>query len=99
MSGLADLIPSFVVYRCADCPACICCDCFCSGVSLGEHEAGHRYRVADCLLLPLFCKEWTAQEELMLLEGIEKYGLGNWKIITEYINASTCLSIPSSGGR
>ncbi|KAG1694994.1 hypothetical protein DVH05_020924 [Phytophthora capsici] len=29
--------------------------------------------------------EWTADEELLLLEGIEMFGMGNWKDIAEHI--------------
>ncbi|POM80833.1 Transcriptional adapter 2-alpha, partial [Phytophthora palmivora] len=29
--------------------------------------------------------EWTADEELLLLEGIEMFGMGNWKDIAEHV--------------
>lgn len=32
---------------------------------------------------PLFSKDWTAKEELLLIQGIMKCGLGNWVDISE----------------
>lgn len=67
----------------------LCADCFCSGVELYPHKASHSYRVVDCLHHPIFHKDWTMSEELLLLEGIEKHGLGNWKTISEYVGTKT----------
>lgn len=33
--------------------------------------------------------EWTADEELLLLEGIEMFGMGNWKDIAEHVATKT----------
>lgn len=33
--------------------------------------------------------EWTADEELLLLEGIEMFGMGNWKDIAEHVITKT----------
>jgi len=55
-------------------------------VTLKPHDPTHSYRLADCLDFPIFAKDWSAQEELLLLEGIEKFGAGNWKTIGEYIH-------------
>ncbi len=35
-------------------------------------------RVMERLDFPIITPEWTAREELSLLEGIETYGIGNW---------------------
>jgi hypothetical protein len=32
---------------------------------------------------------WTALEELLLLEGLTKYGYGNWSDIKDIINNNT----------
>jgi transcriptional adapter 2-alpha len=67
--------------RCAECPSFeLCGDCFASGVELYPHKNTHKYRVVDCLAFPVFDKAWTADEELLLLEGIERFGPGNWKV-------------------
>jgi transcriptional adapter 2-alpha len=38
---------------------------------------------------PLFHKSWEAEEELLLLEAIEKYGLGNWQDVADHIGNKT----------
>eukprot|EP01035_Chromulina_nebulosa_P017699 gene17699-23289_t len=65
-------------------------DCFASGVELFPHDITHykSYQVNDCLDFPLFAKDWTANEELALLDGIEKYGVGNWKVILDHMNGN-----------
>jgi transcriptional adapter 2-alpha len=53
---------------------------------LPEHQADHSYFVYDNLNFPLFTKDWTAKEELLLLQGIMKCGLGNWAdIATQFV--------------
>ncbi|KAJ0402615.1 hypothetical protein P43SY_007971 [Pythium insidiosum] len=36
-------------------------------------------------LVPNASSDWTADEELLLLEGIEMFGMGNWKDIAEHV--------------
>lgn len=67
----------------------LCCDCFNSCVELLPHLNTHKYRIVDCLNNSIFNKDWSTLDELLLLEGIEKYGLGNWKNISEYIGTKT----------
>ena len=56
--------------RCAVCADVnLCTDCFAVGVCFGAHDGSHDYRVVDGLDFPLFAKDWTVQEELLLLEG------------------------------
>lgn len=45
-----------------------CCSCF---ANIEEFPA--QYRVINKLDFPLFEQEWTADEELLLFEGLEKY--------------------------
>ena len=35
--------------------------------------------------VPLFTPDWTAEEELLLLEGVEMFGLGNWTDIADHV--------------
>jgi transcriptional adapter 2-alpha len=80
--------------RCAVCPDFeLCHDCFSAGVSFAPHEASHAYRVVDCLDFPMFSKDWFVSEELLLLEGIEKFGMGNWKIIADYIGTKNIRQV------
>lgn len=36
---------------------------------------------------PLFVHEWTGKEEIMLLEGLLKFGYGNWGCISDYLDS------------
>ena len=69
--------------ECAECASVsLCLDCFATGAEAPElgHNAGHSYRVHENLAsFCLFDKDWTAEEELSMLQGIDMYGLGNWR--------------------
>ncbi|XP_042479356.1 transcriptional adapter ADA2-like isoform X2 [Macadamia integrifolia] len=43
----------------------------------------------DNLSFPLICPDWNADEEILLLEGIEMYGMGNWAEIAEHVGTKT----------
>lgn len=77
--------------RCAECvtPFDLCGDCFSSGVELYPHTNNHAYHVIDCLHKPIFTKDWTALEDLKLLNGIDTFGLGNWKLISDSIGSKS----------
>ena len=72
-----DLSPSSQCYfKCAneECSTLgmkFCSDCFSSGVTISPHVKTHAYSVADCLEFPLFAKDWTAADELLMLDGTE----------------------------
>ena len=63
----------------------LCAICFSVGVSIGEHRPHHPYRVSTNLGFSIFSEEWTAAEELQLNSAIRRFGLGNWKDISENI--------------
>ena len=63
----------------------LCVECFSVGVELGEHKNTHSYRVMDFLAFPLHHPAWGADEELLLLEGIDMYGIGNWQAVSEHV--------------
>ncbi|UNI16761.1 Transcriptional adapter ada2 [Purpureocillium takamizusanense] len=82
-------ITSTVRIRCAD-PACsdfdLCVSCFAKGESRNAHDpAIHAFRVIEQNSFPIFDREWGADEELLLLEGAETYGLGSWADIADHI--------------
>ncbi|KAB5577881.1 hypothetical protein GE09DRAFT_952828 [Coniochaeta sp. 2T2.1] len=82
-------ITSTVRIRCAS-PACneydLCVQCFSSGASSNSHQpATHPFRVIEQNSFPIFDREWGADEELLLLEGAEIYGLGSWADIADHI--------------
>ena len=69
-------ITSTLRIRCAECHPSVdlCADCFCVGATVVNsdctHLASHSYRVVDCLDPPIFGEaDWSAAEELLLLEG------------------------------
>jgi hypothetical protein len=47
------------------------------------NETVGKYVVLDNLNFQLFHKNWSAKEELLLLQGIMKCGMGNWIDISE----------------
>ncbi|KAI5459749.1 transcriptional adaptor-like protein [Mariannaea sp. PMI_226] len=82
-------ITSTVRIRCAD-PACsdfdLCVSCFAQGQTRNTHDpATHPYRVIEQNSFPIFDRDWGADEELLLLEGAEIYGLGSWADIADHI--------------
>ncbi|KAK3378810.1 hypothetical protein B0T24DRAFT_716514 [Lasiosphaeria ovina] len=82
-------ITSTVRIRCAH-SACkeydLCVKCFAEGSSSSSHDpATHGFRVIEQNSFPIFDREWGADEELLLLEGAEIYGLGSWADIADHI--------------
>ncbi|GAA5960143.1 hypothetical protein JCM3765_002485 [Sporobolomyces pararoseus] len=67
----------------------LCVDCFLHGKSLGPHRPTHSYRIISSHAFPIFNQLWGADEELLLIEGAEMYGLGNWSDISEHVGGRT----------
>ncbi|KAJ1020690.1 hypothetical protein NDA16_004082 [Ustilago loliicola] len=67
----------------------LCASCFCSGAQPGKHKAWHDYRVVEQHSYPIFCDDWGADEELLLIDGCQTYGLGNWADIADHIGNRT----------
>ncbi|KAG8214197.1 hypothetical protein J3R82DRAFT_10989 [Butyriboletus roseoflavus] len=91
---MCDLTHS-VRIKCAD-PVCepgdgvdMCPACFCAGKEFGKHRRGHAYRVIELHSYPIFSDDWGADEELLLIEGTSKAGLGNWQMIAEHVGTRT----------
>src|SRR5947207_6724061 len=51
-----------------------------------EHTL-HPYRVIEQCALPIIHPEWSADEELLLIEASENYGLGNWADVAEQVTS------------
>ncbi|TVU44992.1 hypothetical protein EJB05_04458 [Eragrostis curvula] len=76
--------------KCSKCPDFdLCVECFSVGAEVTPHRSNHPYRVMDNLSFPLICPEWNADEEILLLEGIEMYGLGNWAEVAEHVGTKS----------
>nr|GEV47302.1 transcriptional adapter ADA2-like isoform X1 [Tanacetum cinerariifolium] len=72
----------------------LCVECFSVGAEVYPHKSNHPYRVMDNLSFPLFCADWNADEEILLVEGIEMYGLANWNEVAEHVGTkskATCI--------
>lgn len=81
-------ISHVVLIQCAECDDLdLCVECFGAGVELSQHKATHAYRVLRPLDFPVYVPDWRADEELLLIEGCEQSGLGNWKDIAEHIGS------------
>jgi len=63
----------------------MCVNCFLNGEENQKHSKDNPYHVINKLTFPLYEDNWVAEEELLLLEGLEKYGFGNWPDIAEHI--------------
>jgi len=59
------------------------------GAESGTHKAHHDYRVVEQHSYPIFCDDWGADEELLLIDGAQIYGLGNWADIADHIGNRT----------
>ncbi|KAK1269732.1 Transcriptional adapter ADA2 [Acorus gramineus] len=60
-----------------------------AGAEVTPHKSNHPYRVMDNLSFPLIYPDWNADEEILLLEGIEMYGLGNWMEVAEHVGTKS----------
>ncbi|WFD26459.1 Transcriptional adapter ada2 [Malassezia nana] len=56
-----------------------------SGSEIGQHKAWHDYRVIEQHCTPVFCPDWGVDEELLLIDGCQMYGVGNWMDIAAHI--------------
>ncbi|XP_041024658.1 transcriptional adapter ADA2-like isoform X3 [Juglans microcarpa x Juglans regia] len=76
--------------KCVMCPDFdLCVECFSVGAEVTPHKSNHPYRVMDNLSFPLICPDWNTDEEILLLEGIEMYGFGNWTEVAEHVGTKT----------
>ena len=83
-------ISSVVRMKCASCVGVdLCVECFAVGAEPFPHKAGHPYHVIDDLSFPLLTLDWGADEELLLLEGVEIFGLSNWTDVSEHVGTKT----------
>jgi transcriptional adapter 2-alpha len=60
-------------------------NCFLNLQEFDSHTICHSYSIINKLNFPIFVEDWTAEDELLLLEGLEKKGFGNWQDIAEML--------------
>lgn len=73
---------------CADCKSIslhrpqhrcqICVKCFASGIENIDHKNTHKYTIVHDKIKVFSNTEWTAQEESLLLNLLERFGFNNW---------------------
>ena len=74
--------------QCAECEEVdLCAECFGNGVEFQNHLKQHSYRIIPPLTSPIYSDGWRADEELLLIEGCESQGMGNWEDIAEHVGA------------
>lgn len=104
-SGLPEVLVSFdcgvcnrpvsnaeLRFKCAECKDFgLCADCFERGKETKEHKKTHAYRVLLNLSSERISKQstWGLDEELLLFEGIELYGLGNWDGVATHVTTKS----------
>ncbi|KAI9835230.1 MAG: Transcriptional adapter ada2 [Sclerophora amabilis] len=82
-------ITSTVRIRCAH-PTCheydLCVPCFSNGETTHNHDPPtHPFSVIEQHSIPVYTDDWGADEELLLLEGAESYGLGSFADVADHI--------------
>jgi len=70
----------------------MCVKCYAEGREKADHLMAHAYQIIVPLKFPLFDPNWTTKEEVMLLEGLQKFGYGNWGSIAEYLSSSKSMA-------
>ncbi|XP_011153545.1 transcriptional adapter 2B [Harpegnathos saltator] len=78
--------------KCIECPEFdLCLQCFSSGAEIGQHKNNHAYQFMDSGTISIFNGRgnWTAKEQLRLLDAIEQFGFGNWEDISKHIETRT----------
>ncbi|KAK9861341.1 hypothetical protein WJX84_008443 [Apatococcus fuscideae] len=89
-------ISHVVRVKCAVCPDFdLCLECFSVGVELLPHRNDHAYRLVDNLSFPLYEPDWGADEELLLLEAVDMFGLGNWQAVSNHIGSKSAMACQS----
>ncbi|XP_070578338.1 transcriptional adapter 2-beta-like [Ptychodera flava] len=76
--------------KCAECTDFdLCLQCFSGGAEMGIHKRGHRYQLIDNGNFSIYSGNWKANEELLMLDGIEQYGFGSWEEISDNVQTKT----------
>lgn len=63
----------------------LCVRCFSSGSEKIPAARTEKFHVIDNLNFPLVNSQWTAHDELLLLDGLAKFGFGNWADVSQQV--------------
>ena len=81
-------ISQLVRIKCAECTDFdLCLECFQRGEHVAPHRPDHAYRVVNNVKTPLWAEDWGADEELLLLEALEMFGMGNWSDVADHVGS------------
>ncbi|KAG8186592.1 hypothetical protein JTE90_019914 [Oedothorax gibbosus] len=80
--------PYIRCFECHDPSRSFCLQCFSKGKDYENHKNNHSYTVVKNNF-SLFDPDWTASEELKLLNAIVDRGLGNWSEISRDVGTKT----------
>lgn len=69
-----------------DLPFIYCIECFRHGVEKFNHKNTHKYMLIDKMDYPVFESDWTLFDELQFWGGLEKCGIDNWHVLSEYLS-------------
>jgi transcriptional adapter 2-alpha len=67
----------------------VCLPCFASGKEKKDFKRGQPYRIIHKINFDAFTRGWTAHEELLLFEGLQQSGFGNWVDISKLVVTKT----------
>ena len=81
--------------QCAECLLDQCLMCFFSNIETSTHKNNHNYRVVSKVTEPLMYKGWRIIDELLLLNGIITFGVGNFEDITSVLSPKTEQEVKS----
>lgn len=85
-------LSNLVSIHCAECideEYDLCVPCFAKGTANKQHKPWHDYTVIEQPAYPIFCNDWGADEEALMIEGLEQFGIGAWEDIAEHIGRRT----------
>lgn len=82
--------PAYIMCAHAACESrIICADCFRVGAADEvPHCLDHPYRVIEQVRTPLFEPDWTANDEMRLIDALCEFGPYHWKAIAERVGKS-----------
>lgn len=81
--------------QCKSCKIDICIYCFLDRVETETHEGTHPYTIFNCSVHLNKGETWSVLDEMFFINGIEKYGIGNWEGIAQCIGKKDLLDVES----
>ncbi|KAK6090795.1 hypothetical protein P3W45_000040 [Vairimorpha bombi] len=73
--------------QCDICKIDLCVHCFYDRLETNLHKKNHEYRIILCSKKTR-C-DWSILEELIFVNGLDKYGIGNWEFLSKSIGTKS----------